>query len=322
MTCILCESPDARIVDRVPFRALAARWRRTFRIEVERCLEAPWPETHVPLYACAACALEFYPPALAGTEALYAELGRRPSYYMAQKWEFGVALTRLRPAGATLEVGAGDGAFVAAARARFPDARVEGVELSRAAVERARRERDVELIARPLEALGDAPGFTRAFDVVCSFQVLEHVPRPGDFLRDMRRCLRPGGLLLLSVPNRDGFMGDSANDVMNMPPHHISRWGREVFARFAAREGLTLELVADEPVATYHQRAYRHAALTRRLARLARVTPPRVSTRADLRYGLVDLAARVVDRVLPARLWRYDRRGGHTLLVGLRAAGA
>lgn len=37
------------------------------------------------------------------------------------------------------------------------------------------------------------------FDLACAFDVLEHVP-PGPFLAEARRLLKPGGLLLLSVP--------------------------------------------------------------------------------------------------------------------------
>jgi SAM-dependent methyltransferase len=40
----------------------------------------------------------------------------------------------------------------------------------------------------------------RSFDSVVATQVLEHVPRPGDFLAEIHRVLRDGGVLLLTVP--------------------------------------------------------------------------------------------------------------------------
>jgi 2-polyprenyl-3-methyl-5-hydroxy-6-metoxy-1,4-benzoquinol methylase len=40
-----------------------------------------------------------------------------------------------------------------------------------------------------------------AFDALTAFDVLEHVPNPGEFLANCRRLLRDGGRLAISVPN-------------------------------------------------------------------------------------------------------------------------
>jgi SAM-dependent methyltransferase len=49
---------------------------------------------------------------------------------------------------------------------------------------------------------GGVPWPDSSFDVVCSFQVLEHVDDPDAYLAEARRLLRPGGLLLLATPDR------------------------------------------------------------------------------------------------------------------------
>src|SRR4030095_10099409 len=41
-----------------------------------------------------------------------------------------------------------------------------------------------------------------AFDVVTSFETVEHVPDASALLHALRRVLRPGGKLVLSTPNR------------------------------------------------------------------------------------------------------------------------
>ena len=45
----------------------------------------------------------------------------------------------------------------------------------------------------------------RAFEVVTAWDVLEHLPRPGDLLDQAARVLAPGGLLGLSTPNHAGL---------------------------------------------------------------------------------------------------------------------
>jgi SAM-dependent methyltransferase len=40
------------------------------------------------------------------------------------------------------------------------------------------------------------------FDVVCNFQVIEHLPDPKPFLEQVRQVLRPGGCLIVTTPNR------------------------------------------------------------------------------------------------------------------------
>ncbi len=44
-----------------------------------------------------------------------------------------------------------------------------------------------------------------SFDVVSCFEVLEHLDDPAGALGEMARVLRPGGSLLLSVPNDAGI---------------------------------------------------------------------------------------------------------------------
>lgn len=49
--------------------------------------------------------------------------------------------------------------------------------------------------------LGGLPFASASFDLVVSFQVIEHLLDPSDYLREIRRVLRPSGTLLLTTPN-------------------------------------------------------------------------------------------------------------------------
>ncbi len=46
------------------------------------------------------------------------------------------------------------------------------------------------------------PFSDNSFDVICSFETIEHLPNYGGFLVECLRCLRSGGILLCSTPNK------------------------------------------------------------------------------------------------------------------------
>jgi SAM-dependent methyltransferase len=63
---------------------------------------------------------------------------------------------------------------------------------------------DYDLATRP-DACADAahlPVGSATFDLITSFETLEHVPDACAMVRELRRVLRPGGRLVLSTPNR------------------------------------------------------------------------------------------------------------------------
>lgn len=83
--------------------------------------------------------------------------------------------------------------------------RVLGVDFSDEAVEQARNR-----VGDPADFLvGDLlnlPCKDDSFDLITCFETIEHVADPGRGLDELRRVLRPGGVLLLSSPNRDVYI--------------------------------------------------------------------------------------------------------------------
>ncbi|HSL22718.1 MAG TPA: class I SAM-dependent methyltransferase [Vicinamibacterales bacterium] len=53
-----------------------------------------------------------------------------------------------------------------------------------------------------------------SFDIVVCNQVLEHVPDDVNAFRELRRVLRPGGLLIVGVPNEGSMLGVLRNHVL------------------------------------------------------------------------------------------------------------
>ena len=96
-----------------------------------------------------------------------------------------------------LEFGCGEGALGQALKER-QQCRVEGIEL----------DPDAAAIARTrLDAVhnGDVrdliPGMIEKFDWIVGGDILEHIEEPWTFLRELRKASKPGGKLLLSLPN-------------------------------------------------------------------------------------------------------------------------
>lgn len=96
-----------------------------------------------------------------------------------------------------LDVGCGVGDFLGAMQARGWHAR--GVEPDPHAVEQARLRHGVDVIEGYLDATPYGPA---SFDAITLWEVLEHVPQPVDTLRSAFELLKPGGVVVLSLPNR------------------------------------------------------------------------------------------------------------------------
>jgi SAM-dependent methyltransferase len=195
--------------------------------------------------------LYFYTPAAAaGDEKLYIQLQQYPWYYMEDKWEFNSALDLINPSDKVLEVGVGCGFFLELCRARGID--VSGVELNPSGAARA-RSKGFKIFEKDLTEL-ELSVISRKYDVIASFQVLEHVPAPLPFLRGMIANLREGGRLLLSVPNSEIMhkIDPDCSDLFNQPPHHMAHWSERAFKSLENYLPIKLISVHYEPLAEYH----------------------------------------------------------------------
>jgi ubiquinone/menaquinone biosynthesis C-methylase UbiE len=148
-----------------------------------------------------------------------------------------ILLRELRPGDRVLDVGCGAGRFIAAAHEAGAD--VIGVDIAEAALDRARRVApgaDLRLLA----ADGSLPLGHGEVDLVWRSEVLEHVPDTVGLLTEVRRVLRRGGRVLLTVPDH----GRVKRTLIALLRHeaHYDPLGQHL--RFYTRRSLTSALAA------------------------------------------------------------------------------
>jgi SAM-dependent methyltransferase len=99
------------------------------------------------------------------------------------------------------DVGCADGQFLELAAAR--GWRIHGIELNPPAAEAARA-RGVSVTVGALEEIDDLPW--GQFNVVTSWDVLEHTPDPRPFSAGLVRLMAPGGTLVVTTLNYDSLV--------------------------------------------------------------------------------------------------------------------
>ena len=133
---------------------------------------------------------------------------------------------QLAPGRRVLDAACGEGYGTALLAAAGADA--VGVDVDEATVEHARRRHGVEAKVADVAALPFDDG---AFDLVVSFETIEHVQDAERALDELARVRAPGGLLMISTPVAGQYLVDNE--------FHVREFGHDEFtgllrARFPA----------------------------------------------------------------------------------------
>jgi SAM-dependent methyltransferase len=146
--------------------------------------------------------------------------------------------------GALLDIGCGTGNFLAAAREAGYG--VTGIELDRNAASFAREQLGLENVF-PLTISEFAEQHAeQRFDVITFFEVLEHQAAPVEFLRKVKACARSGGVIALSVPNRERWL--TGPDVLDYPPNHFLRWNAASLEKCLNAQDFDVLSIRDQPL--------------------------------------------------------------------------
>lgn len=249
LACALCSSMDAQQI-------------------LEKKIGGPSAASVFRLWRCSTCGLVSTEPQLSPRELepYYAEEywgGIEPAdvnwIRRDQRHRTGF-LGRFRGEGCVLDVGCGLGFFLRALDSKRWDR--YGIEPMPVPYREAARalgaERifNAELIAARLPA--------GKFDVITFWDSLEHLPAPCAILREAARLLRPGGLLLIGLPNFGGYQARHfGEDWFGLSlPHHFFHYTRESLTRLLEHCGFRVRVMEDRSgPENYH--ALKHSLLNR-----------------------------------------------------------
>jgi len=197
----------------------------------------------IAIYRCDDTGYEFYYPySIAGDDMFYQHVSKEPLYYIPWKREHDIANTYIKTGDVVLEQGCANGDFLIRIKNEKNCIPV-GTELNTEAKAKA-TERGVSFDT------------TTSADVVCSFQVLEHIADVRAFITEGLTSLRSGGYLIFGVPNNDSLLKDDGYAFSNMPPHHMGLWTPSVFRKLSEYFPIDVVDIHEETLQPYHYRWY------------------------------------------------------------------
>ncbi|WP_224998113.1 bifunctional 2-polyprenyl-6-hydroxyphenol methylase/3-demethylubiquinol 3-O-methyltransferase UbiG [Cesiribacter sp. SM1] len=241
----------ALLLEEVPTIEIAQKYKKELDLDVNYIFQG---HKTLQRYLCRETGYSFfYPFDLAGDGKFYSKLQQFDWYYMPWKWEHNFALSMIRNGMKILEIGCGTGGFINKISS-LRDVEVVGLELNEEAVAAARTS-GANVLNNTVQEF--SVNHAETFDVVCSFQVLEHISDVDSFIRSSVECLKKGGKLIVSVPNNDSFI-KYADYPLNLPPHHMGHWTYNSLKNVAPLYNLEFENAVFEPLQHYHIDWYLH----------------------------------------------------------------
>jgi 2-polyprenyl-3-methyl-5-hydroxy-6-metoxy-1,4-benzoquinol methylase len=252
--CLLCNSTDTKEIGDIASKRIIKKYLDTYKIDVAHLFN----DGKIKLIKCNSCELRFYFPLVTGDEAFYAALQKTDYYYREDKEEYNFAAKLITEPANVLDVGCGKGVF----KKFIPNSNFTGLEFSNEAIKTG-TENGCHILNQSIEehaALNPAK-----YDFVTAFQVLEHVSNVGQFVDACAKCVKPGGKLIIAVPSEESYLYCSTNSILNMPPHHVSRWTDKALFNIAGLIDFKFVEIFHDSLDKLHVKSYFTALIERSL---------------------------------------------------------
>ncbi len=209
-------------------------------------------ETDYSLWRCLETGLEFSWPLLPGNDDFYKWVSSFAGYYPQDRWEYAAVQRLLGPADVAqsafkvLDVGCGQGDFLRGLAA-VPPERKYALDLNARAILACRAQGFRVCCGTIASALASGFMVAQEFPVVTAFHCLEHVSDPVAFVRELLGVASPGGRVFLSTPYSPMLVESEWFDVLNHPPHHMTRWNLAAYRGLAKILGVEMRYYTPAP---------------------------------------------------------------------------
>lgn len=219
---MIVESPltgndNCQFIKSIQSEYIISKYRQNYEIDVSQYFENV---DEVYIYECNVSKLRFYfPLQILGDSIFYKHFAKYEWYYRKNKWEFTKAKKHINKTQKVLEFGCGDGLFLDFLKE--DGIQCAGLEINDSAIQNARQKGHL-IFNDKLEDL--SLSMENSYDIICSFQVFEHINNPYFVIKNLLKILKKNGQLLISVPNNDSFLKSDKDAILNMPPHHMLLW--------------------------------------------------------------------------------------------------
>lgn len=256
--CPICSSQKGELLHTIT-SAFASQYYALEELDPERKgkikseIERLWGGEECDIVRCKSCQFIYADPFTPGDGPFYSLFYDNPEF-PKWKWEYEETYQFLKEqvdAGklstpGLLEVGAGTGMFVKRLAGEItPAEKIVTIEYSDAGKKQIEEGGIVALQSDVREIPEEYNG---RFDVICMYQVLEHMDRLDPLFDRLHKLSRPGASLFIAVPN-DKMLTyyEEHNAWLDNAPVHVSRWNRGAFEQIGARHGWRLEWHQVEP---------------------------------------------------------------------------
>lgn len=232
----------------IPKNDIIKAYIKRFGIDVSYLFEGV---SSIAVYECLETQYKFYYPfSVAGDSKFYEHFQKFDWYYMPWKWEHQITTEYLNDGMNVLEVGCAHGAFLEKINEKFNLGEVIGLELNETTSIENSKFKIINQLVQDYQSVNK-----EKFDIVCSFEVLEHIADVYSFIEAQVNCLKIGGKLIISVPNNESFVRKSEFG-LNYPPHHMGIWDTISLKKLDAIFPIKVKKIHYEELQQYHVNTY------------------------------------------------------------------
>ncbi|MEI8329943.1 MAG: class I SAM-dependent methyltransferase [Chlamydiia bacterium] len=190
------------------------------------------------VWRCSETGLEFSWPQEPGNRHFYEWISLFSSYYPTYRWEYGIVLDIISRDGdggsdfLVLDVGCGEGDFLVSLD-MIENNKKYAIDFNESAILSCRKKGLNSFLGSVETSIQKNYISKEMFSFVTSFHCLEHVADPIGFVRELLSVTKSGGKVFLSTPYSPMSFEATWFDIMNHPPHHMTRWNLDAYTKMA-----------------------------------------------------------------------------------------